>query len=54
MSNLFLLCQKQIRSDPIFALYIFCELFLWEKTLSPYNSVSKSSIYCLKLSVITY
>lgn len=50
MSNLFLLCQKQIRRDPIFALYCFLNYFCG-KTLSPYNSVSKSSTYCLELSV---
>lgn len=50
MSNLFLLCQKQIQRDPIFALYGFVNYFCG-KTLSLYNSVSKSSTYCLGLSL---
>jgi len=35
MSNLFLLCQKQIRSDPIFALYIFVNYFCGKKPSVP-------------------
>lgn len=51
MYNLFLVCQKGIPTDSVFAFYIFLIIIFVKKTSAPYNPVSKASIYCLDLHV---